>query len=212
MANIPAEKTSSGAAWLPWLLGLLALVALVWLGLELFDDEPDADEVAGLENNVGLIDDVELGDDDDDLLLAPDTLALGTVGIGVGTITNVGALSETIAAVRDGVVDASGLAVDLDGIEVQELTGDSTFAIGTGDDRTLVVLSSLGESEVGPGDGSDGVFDVNEGATISVDGTLMRYTPDMRGTSDLSADERGVAERRQYVIVARDPSSFSIAR
>ena len=156
MANIPVEKTSGGAAWLPWLLGLLALAALIWLGFELFDDEPDADELAGADDNVGVIDDVELGDDQAG---AP----AGTIDTGVDTLRTVAALDETIAAARDGFVDLDGLVVALEDVEVQSLAGDSTFYIGSGDDRTLVVLATLGESAHGPGDGSDGVYNVDRG-------------------------------------------------
>ena len=204
MANIPVEKTASGAAWLPWLLGLLALLALGWLAFALIDD-PDVEEVA-------VVDDEPILVDDDDDMIEPDEAALGTVGIGLDTLRTVGRLSETIAAVRDGMVDASGLAVMLDDVEVQALTGDSTFAIGTGDDRTLVVLSGLGESEDGPGDGSDGVYNVDVGEMVTIDGSLMRYRPGLPGTSDLADEDRDATTRRQYVIVARDRSSFSIAR
>ena len=70
MANIPVEKTSSGAAWLPWLLGLLALLALGWLVFALIDDPDvdDADEVAVVDDNMD--DDVDVIDDDDDVMVA----------------------------------------------------------------------------------------------------------------------------------------------
>ncbi len=48
MANIPVEKTESGAAWLPWLLGLLALAVIGFFIFQAMDD-PDTVEVAETE-------------------------------------------------------------------------------------------------------------------------------------------------------------------
>ena len=67
MANIPIERAEGGSFW-PWLLGLVAVLFVVWLAFEMFDDEPDLDELAGADDNVGIIDDAELGDDADGTL------------------------------------------------------------------------------------------------------------------------------------------------
>ena len=205
MANIPVEETSTGAAWLPWLLGLLALAAIGFFIFQAIDD-PDNDDVVA-EN--AAVDDAETAAPilADDAEAQPETV----VDAGLEEITSVDALNEAIAAVRDGAADPDGVDVNLTSVEVMALTGDSTFAIGTGDDRTLVVLSTLGESETGPGDGSDGVFDVDLGDTVSIDGSLMRFNPGMRGTSDLSTADRDDATRRQYVIAVREVSDLTVS-
>ena len=103
----------------------------------------------------------------------------------------------------------AGQAIALDGVRVVELTGDSTFAVGEGDRRTVVVLESLGEDETGPGDGSDGRFDVNVGDVVDIDGTVTAFRRGMRGTSDLSDDEAGRADARRYVVVVSSADGFS---
>ena len=204
MANIPVEKTASGAAWLPWLLGLLALAAIGFV-IFLAMDDPDNDDVAAADGTG----EVRASNSDD----ASEAAAVpsGDNDASADTLTTLAAISEAIAGIRDGDIDPAGLAISLNDVEVQALTGDSTFAIGTGENRTLVVLTSLGESEVGPGDGADGVFNVDTGETVSIDGSLVRYAPNMRGTSDLSASDADEASRRQYVISVREPERFSIA-
>ncbi len=205
MANIPVEKNESGAAWLPWLLGALALAAVAFFVFQAMDD-PDTVETA--ETVAPVTESLE-----DMTPEAPE----GVVTAGIDTVRSVGALDEAIAAARDGMasgetMDLDGIAVVLDDVRVTSLAGDSTFFIGDGDDRTLVMLSTLGESENGPGDGSDGRYDVNDGATVSIDGMLKRFSRDMPGTTGLSEEDVAGVEIRQYVIVVRDPSQFSIAR
>ena len=113
-------------------------------------------------------------------------------------------------AMLDGDLAAmAGQAIALDNVRVMAVTGDSTFVVGEGDTRTTVVLESLGESEYGPGDGSDGRFDVNEGETVSIDGTVRAFQRGMRGTSDLSDSDMSATEARRYVIVVDDADGFS---
>ena len=113
-------------------------------------------------------------------------------------------------AMLDGDLSAmSGQAVALDNVRVTRVTGDSTFTVGTGARQTTVVLEGLGESQAGPGDGSDGRFDVNDGDTVSVDGTVMAFRRGMRGTSDLDEASMAAAEARRYVIVVNTPGGFS---
>lgn len=169
MANIPVEKNSSGAAWLPWLLGLIALVGLIWLGLELFDNEPDADEIAGTEDNVGLIDDVELGDDD-------------PASAGVGPEANV--TGEVTAATLLAATDPSefvGETYTLTGLRVMEVLGDVTFTVSPdGSDRMMLVYL---EQELTPDVvGVEGRYDVNAGQMVEVRGTVQQLTAE-----DLSA-------------------------
>lgn len=104
-----------------------------------------------------------------------------------------------------------GTRVDLDDARVLQVVGDSTFWIGTGDDRrTLVVLADLGESETGAG-GSDGVFNVDEGDTVSIDGAFARYRDGDQGLSELTdADTEALRQRNTYIRVnTRDDVTVS---
>lgn len=199
MANIPVEH-KSGAAWLPWLIGLLVVGGLIWLVAELFDNEPDADELAGMEDNVGVIDDVELGDDADMALTDPNELYD----------------YDYAAAPLDGTTstDASGTMegreVDFEMARVLNVVGDSAFYIGADDNRrVLVVLAGLGESELGA-EGTDGRFNVDVGDTVSISGEVVRFQDGMPGTYSLSdADRQRMLERPLFVRVnsASDISS-----
>ena len=190
MANIPVERTG-GTPWWAWLLGLLALLAAGWLVLELFDEEPDLDEITTAEDNVGPIDDLEIGGDgdvidtEDDLYVAMDDYA--TTGVG------------------------EGREVNLRGVEVMRLTGDSSFVIGSGERETLVVLAGLGESQDGPGDGSDGRFNVDEGDRVTITGAaLTRYRDKMPGTSELTDIDREMAERSQLTLTVREAGNITV--
>ena len=230
MANIPVEKTHSGTPWWLWLLGLLLLGGLVWLVAELFDNEPDADEIAGTDDNIGVIDDFEIepgadevdGDvdeyvtvsnaayaDDDGLFETDAELADGAGGADdageLAEVTSADMVREGERAMMDGVTVTRyrpGTRVDLSDARVLEVVGDSTFWIGPGNDRrTLVVLSSLGESETGAG-GTDGVFDVDEGDTVSIDGAFARYQDSDEGLSELTdADTEALRQRNTYIRV-----------
>ena len=113
-------------------------------------------------------------------------------------------------AMLDGdLASMAGQALALDGVRVQSLVGDSTFAVGEGDARTVVVLENLGEDEAGPGDGSDGRFDVNVGDVVDIDGTVMAFERGMRGTSDMSEADMTSADARRYVIVVNSADGFS---
>ena len=102
-----------------------------------------------------------------------------------------------------------GQAVSLQGVRVTSVVGDSTFYVGDGAERTLVVLESLGESESGPGTGSDGVFNVDTGDTVTLNGTVRSYDATMRGTSGLTAADRSAAQTRRAVIVINSRDGFS---
>ena len=103
----------------------------------------------------------------------------------------------------------AGQAVALDGVRVTGLAGDSTFYVGTGAERTLVVLESLGESQDGPGNGADGVFDVNEGDVVNINGTVRAFARGMRGTAAMGDPDMSAAESRRYVIVVNGRDGFS---
>lgn len=230
MANIPVEKTGSGTPWWAWLLGLVLLAGLVWLVAELFDNEPDADEIAGQDDNVGLIDDFEIEPgadevdsdvdeyvgvsnaayaDDDGLFETDAALADGAGGADdageLATVTSADMVRDGERAMLDGVTVTRyqpGTRVDLDDARVLNVVGDSTFWIGTGmDRRTLVVLTGLGESELGAG-GSDGVFNVDEGDTVSINGAFARYRDGDSGLSELTdADTEALRQRNTYIRV-----------
>jgi hypothetical protein len=194
MANIPVEP-KSGAAWLPWLIGIIVLGGLIWLVAELFDNEPDADELAGLEDNVGVIDDVDLSADDAD-----------------GTLRDAEALFAYMADPVVVTADADGMegrTVEFETARVLELVGDSAFYIGTDENRrALVVLAGLGESQAGAG-GSDGRFNIDEGDVVSVNGTVTRFEDGAPGTYLLpDADRERMLERPLYIRV-NDPSDVS---
>lgn len=186
MANIPVER-KGGTPWWTWLLALLAIAGLIWLIAELFDDEPDADEIVGLENNEGPIDDVEIGDDDD-----------------MDTMTDMDGEIASFAALADGQANI-GREVDLDGMRVVALTGDSSFVVGPGTDMNeaaLVVLEDMGEWRVGPGDGSDGAYDVNEGNMLDVAGTVRAFDASVPDYAELSDVDRDRAMRQGVYISA----------
>ena len=184
MANIPVERDTSRPWWI-WLLGLLLLGLLVWLLFELFDDEPDADEIVGTEDNVGIIDDVDLSDD-----------------LGVEEITVEDELYEVESEGVTVMRLQPGTPVNLQNVPVYRVIGDSTFWIGRDDARRyLVVLAGLGESEAGAG-GSDGVFNVDDGDTVSITGAIARMVDGDRGLSELTdADSEMLRQRETYIRV-----------
>ena len=217
MANIPAERTGVGTPWWVWLLGLLVLAGGIWLVAELFDNDPDADEIAGTDDNVGVIDDFEIepGADEvdgdvvttEDQLYADDDGLFETdaeMGDGAGGRDDPGdPIAE--AGRMEGVTVTRlepGTAVDLNNVPVLNVIGDSAFWIGRDDMRRyLVVLAGLGESETGAG-GSDGVFNVDEGDTVSIDGAIARYLDGERGLSELTdVDTEALRQQNAYIRV-----------
>ena len=219
MANIPVEK-KSGGGFLPWLLGILALIALIWLGAELFDEEPDADEIAGIENNEGPIDDVEIDvpgidliDTDDDLY---DPLAsnIYVTDVELDELEVEGADVDgdgQIERAAEGRGDRRlGSAVDLDNARVLNVVGDSAFFVGTDDARrVLVVLENLGESEAGAR-GTDGAYNIDEGDMVSINGTVARYTEGARGTWELPDTERERMLRQGLYVRVNSDDDLSI--
>ena len=227
MANIPVEPTRAATPWWLWLLGLLLLGGLIWLVAELFDNEPDADEIAGTDDNVGVIDDFEIepGADevDGDVLTSADAIYADDDGLfetdavmadGAGGADDPGEMAEVTSAdmVREGeTVRMDGVAVtryapgrrvDIDNARVLSVVGDSTFWIGNDQGRRmLVVLTDLGESETGAG-GSDGAFNIDEGDTVSINGAFARYAENERGLSGLTdADTEALRSRNVFIRV-----------
>lgn len=197
MANIPIERERNGMPWWAWLLGLLLLIGAVWLIAELFDDEPDVDELAGRDDNIGIVDPVEIGGpdalDSDDLAGEPVTVLEDFYVLvpGEPATDATGAVGPTDVTELSGDAGALvGRRVDIASALVLSVVGDSAFFVGAGDDRrVLVVLEDLGESETGAG-GSDGRFNVDPGQTVSLRGTVARYEEGARGTWDVPQAER----------------------
>ena len=121
-----------------------------------------------------------------------------------GEITSLAALSEAISTGN------AGMAVNLVGARVSALAGDSTFYIGDGAERTLVVLEELGESQSGPGTGADGAFNVDEGDMVTVRGTVRAFDPAMRGTASLADTDRTEAQTRRYVVVVDQRGELTV--
>lgn len=176
MANIPVER-KGGTPWWTWLLALLAVIGLIWLIAELFDDEPDEDDIA-------VVDPV-------DPLEQPDPVDVDT------EVTSFAALANGTALI--------GREVDLDNMEVIGLTGDSSFVVGPGtsrDQAVLIVLEDMGEWKVGPGDGGDGEYDVNEGNALDVAGTVRAFDSSVPDYAELTETDRDRAMRQGVYISA----------
>ncbi|MEP0548997.1 MAG: hypothetical protein ABJF88_18835 [Rhodothermales bacterium] len=176
MANIPVER-KGGTPWWTWLLALLAIAGLIWLIAELFDDEPDEDDIA-------VVDPVEPIDQPEPMEMDDE-------------VTSFAALANGTALV--------GREVDLDGMRVIGLTGDSSFAVGPGtdmDEAALIVLEDMGEWRVGPGDGSDGTYDVNDGNMLDIAGTIQAFDSSVPDYADMSDVDRDRAMRQGVYISA----------
>ena len=176
MANIPVER-KGGTPWWTWLLALLAIIGLIWLIAELFDDdEPEVATVDPIEEPIDAVDDMAT----------------------TGAITSFAALTEGTTNI--------GREVDLENMEVTAVTGDSSFAIAPGqgqmDQGALIVLEDMGEWRVGPGDGSDGEYDVNEGNTIDIEGTVRAFDETTPDYADMSDADRNRALRQGVYISA----------
>lgn len=160
MARIPIEERSSGSPWWLWLLGLILLAGVIWLVAGLFDG-PDAEVVA-----------VE-----PDPIEAP---AYETDAMTTGEITSV-------ATILDAANPATlaGREVQLAGMRVTEVVGDSTFYVTPTDastDRRLFVV--LDEQMNEPPANVEGRYDVTEGQMVTVMGSLRaleRTDPDVWG-------------------------------
>ena len=127
--------------------------------------------------------------------------AMGDEGMGDDLVDAPGGAITSLADLESMGADAAGREVNLTGVPVSALAGDSTFYIGTAPNRVLVVLEDLGESQSGPGTGADGRFNVDNGDTVSIRGTVRAFDPAMRGTSSLADADRTEAMGRRYVVV-----------
>lgn len=97
-----------------------------------------------------------------------------------------------------------GRRVEVDNATVTSVVGDSTFYVGTGSQKVLVALSNLGESQTGPGDGSDGRFNINVGDKVNLRGTVTRFDAANSVFRSLSAADRASETTRgAFVNVTR---------
>lgn len=165
MAQIPIEEHKSGSSWWLWLLGLILLAGVIWLLAGLFD-EPEAEPVA----------------------VAPEVVeAPAYEPEPMGAITSV----STILDASDPATLA-GRDVQLDGMRVTEVIGDSTFYVTATDadtDRRLFVV--LDEQMNTPPPSVEGRYDVTEGQMVSVMGSLReldRTDPDVWGITGNEAE------------------------
>lgn len=178
MANIPVERIG-GTPWWTWALALVAVIGLIWLIVLLFGNEPDPeDRVAA--DTIGVVDDRAAQD--------PANAGMDPVGA-AGTLTS---LAEVREARRQD--DLYGREVELSGVRAARVAGDSTFYIEdpdpSGDARLLVVLENLEESETDPAgpEGSDGVYNINEGEVMTVRGRVDRFTGAERQVTGANRD------------------------
>ena len=183
MANIPVERTRAGTPWWLWLLGLILLAGIIWLIAELLDDDTDDEYVA--EDSVTTVDPVQPVEPAE-----PDE----------GAITTIAGLAGGRTAV--------GREVDLDGVRVLTVTGDSSYFVGSGADAqegALVVLENLGESETyAPGpEGADGRYNIDEGDVIDVEGVVAAFDDSVPDYADMAAADRDRALRSGVYINAR---------
>lgn len=183
MADIPVEK-KGGSSWWLWLLGLLVLAALIWLLVELFDDEPDEDDLA----DETLTEEVEPAPMDE------------------GPITDV---STIFAAASPAML--AGREVQLSDMRVTSVLGDSAFyATPEGDDRRFLI--ALNEVIPSPPEGVEGRYDVTEGQMVDVSGHIRELTreADAWNLSDEEADamqDDAIYIRAQELNIVEDAMS-----
>jgi hypothetical protein len=158
MAEIPVEKKSS-MTWLWVLLGLLLAALLLWWLLA--DDDDEAVDPAGVETMQ-----VDTMTTDG---LATDGVATQVAG---GTITDMSMLLPTIPA------EMVGRQVQLSNVQVLEPVSDAGFWIGESADRRIYAVLS---EERTPQTATEGVADVNAGATANLTGTIRTRDEVLRG-------------------------------
>lgn len=164
MADIPVERRSGMPGWV-WLLLALLLILLLFLLL-----------------GRGCGDDVEdvVLTDTTATMTPPDTAVDDGFGddlnfSGPADIEDLNLLFE-----RGRTGAAVGQTVRLNDVAVTNVTGDSTFYVGSGGDNALVVLEDLGESQTGMG-ADDGRYAIQDGDTLDLVGRVAALDEGMRG-------------------------------
>ena len=199
MATIPVEKKSGTPIWM-WLLPLLLLGLLLAYFLT-----RDGDDEVATTDPAGQVDTAGPDAADPDNVDGPDGTAVGAAGTGAAAT---GAAGGAITSVNDlygeSLTSLVGRSVEIEDATVLSVTGDSTFYVGADGRRFLVALSGLGEEASGPGDGSDGRFNIDAGDRISLRGTVTRFDATNSVFGRLSeADRAEGTTRGAYVNVTR---------
>lgn len=183
MANIPVER-KGGTPWWTWLLAVLAIIGLIWLIAELLEGEPDEDDLAT--DDVGVV---------EEPMEQPEPMDADA------EITSFAELADGTALI--------GREVNLDGMNVFTLTGDSSFFVGPSADPNegaLVVLQGLNESESlpPPPTGRDGEYNVDEGDVVDIDGVIAAFDETVPDYADMPAEDRDRAMRGGVYINANN--------
>lgn len=146
----------------------------------------------------------------DDAMMADGAMAADTAGMAAAmpaapaTTPSTGTITRTDDLYGTDLKPVIGRRVEIDDATVLTVNGDSTFYVGAAGKRFLVALSGLGESQSGPGDGSDGRFNIDVGQRISLRGTVTAFdaaSPVFRGLS--AADRTDATTRGAFVNVTR---------
>lgn len=115
-----------------------------------------------------------------------------------------GAITSADALYGTNLASLVGRSVEIDDATVLAVNGDSTFTVGSGNRRFLVALTGLGESETGPGDGSDGRFNIDAGDRVRLRGTVTAFDAANSAFRRLTAADRTATQAQgAYVNVTR---------
>ena len=157
MAKIPVEKKGGGASIWPWILGALLLIGLIWLLVEVLGGD-DEDEFV---------------EEDTTEFVEEDPLMAGGVITSLATLTSMQDKSALV-----------GREVDLEGMRVESVVGDSSFFVVPsegGNQRLLVVMQGMGETGDPSGEpvGADGEYNVDSGDMVDIQGTIEAFTQEV---------------------------------
>ena len=180
MAKIPVEQKSSTPWWL-WLLGLLLLAGLLWLLIGLFDGDADEADVAPSDTTAQAVEE-----------------PMQNAGAAAtGTVTSAAALFGASS-----VQTLVGREADLSGLSVGSVMGDSTFTVSpqSGSGQMLVALN-----EVVPASppGVEGRYDVTEGQTIDLAGTVRAMTQQEMDAWGITSSDLGGVNQNAYIRAQR---------
>ena len=181
MAKIPVEQ-KSGTPWWLWLLGLLLLAGLIWLLIGLFND--DANEA-----------DVALSDTTEQTVGEP---MQGTEAATTGAITSAAALFGA-----SNMQSMVGREADLSGLSVGSVIGDSTFVVSPqdGSGQMLVALNEVVPTS--PSGTTEGRYDVTEGQTIDLAGTVREMTQQEMDAWGVTSSDLGDVNQNAYIRAQR---------
>ncbi len=208
MARIPVERTRKRPPLWVWLLAALALVALLGLLFELFLDEDAAgSSFVFIRPTASAISESEAA------TMGPETAPAGSgdplatteapaAGTGSGENGELSPISDTqtIIAAPDPPA-LVGRRVELQGVQVQEVTGDVSFWVGPSQgEQLLVILDEVAT----PREPTEGRYDINAGQTITILGEIRRF-PGLAEAKQLwgVSDEAKLADEQIYLHAER---------